>query len=386
VIALPSVQPLGPVAGGRRVLVPHPINAGLAGWWPLDEGGGARARDIGPGNRQLAHMSTLNRKSHGVWRHGRFFQPASYPQYNTDTIKFPSGCAIGLSTWIVPTASQSSIFGMYITGRAGVHVNEGGFIKWDVNFMGGGRLQVSVTPYLGVWTHLLFTRRGTTAKIYANGVLVASSTSLAAHTGGYGLSIGYWKEIDYGSTARQANTRLWLREPTEAEARRLYEEPWIGSEIEAAPLFATGKAGATVHDLASEPLETGAPVLPSPTLVQVHVLSSAPLETGAPTLPSPAVAQVHALGSAALTTGAPALPSPAVVQVHHLASAPLETGAPVLPSPTVTVDGELDPANPPARRIVMLPARTRTARLAARDRVVTLPARNRTVLLSPERN
>jgi hypothetical protein len=98
----------------------------------------------------------------------------------------------------------------------------------------------------------------------------------------------------------------------------------------------TGAMGSHIVAAIANDLVAGAPVLASPTLLQVNAITANALVSGAPVLASPALLQLHALQANGIATPAPILASPALAQVHNLVATALTAGAPVLASPSLS--------------------------------------------------
>ena len=139
------------------------------------------------------------------------FSNSGFSTYFTGTasgISFPSiaSYAIGTGAFTVEfflnqtvTSTTARYFVLGVNGTDGITFQQNGTnVNIDVNASGGSvTLSYAWTPTLGVWSHIAFTRSGTTLTLYIDGVSVATATSSASvsqnaiYIGGINWGAGY---------------------------------------------------------------------------------------------------------------------------------------------------------------------------------------------------
>lgn len=235
----------------------HRLFRNLLLWFPLAEGGGPIARDVGP-NRLTHTTGTFSPTT--AWRGGGITGQAMRFNGVDDTLLFghvitsnwDGTVPISASAWF--RANAQLIDGEYcIVGKQEAAGNRSGW-GLHVQVVGGSyrlryewrdTIDVRVDVHSGAgtiepdrWYHVLATYNGTKLasgiEIYINGVRTQKVTALDA-LGGFStatsanLAIG---SVDDGNTyfsGSLANVRVWSRVLTQAEAEMLYLDPWAGA-------------------------------------------------------------------------------------------------------------------------------------------------------------
>jgi len=212
----------------------NPLAQGLWLAAPLQEDGGQFAQNLANPNQP-----------------GRFVNPGSIAQVNSpfgkglsltpggvDTyVSFPNivwkaNMPASISYWVNGNGGDSSSFGITRGGtsdRFQAHNPFSGTLHWDYgNVFGSGRLSISHASYTNKWTHFVLVSSGPAnayMRIYANGILVASSASSGAPSlDTTGFSLGQWDT--HRLTGLISNFCVWERAITAQEVQQLYVEPF----------------------------------------------------------------------------------------------------------------------------------------------------------------
>lgn len=224
-----------------------PINRGLVGWWPLNEGGGRRANDKSLRNNsglvsslptwsgsQLGYGLTIGATaSHGV----------TVPS-NASLICYP----ITVSAWIKTITSDAAVHGIttnYLSGSfngVGFFVLSGNIRGWyfknstnyvwdGANGMNGGAVND------GKWHFVAMTIDANGGVMYADGVRKATM-AWAGTAGAYTTTEPFCIGILSTSTGSCSgtgtfngsisNTRIWNRALSATEIMQLYTQPSVG--------------------------------------------------------------------------------------------------------------------------------------------------------------
>lgn len=241
-------SPLGQLSGmpdiSRRLDIVHPINRGLCGWWPMDEGQGPRARDL---STYLNHGTLTNMAdpptSISGWGGGVSQRELAFDQVN-DYVLVPHGAHLAILTditvsWWVKMRSNPT--GYPAIQKGGNYPNPYGLSsqsdrKWNFT-RGNGASQTYVlgnTPAaIGVWTLVIGTWSNSLYSVYINGVLDNTAAGAGTVTdSGNGLGIGTHFPFGAGNqymVGEAAHARIWNRAITATETKQLYADKWIGS-------------------------------------------------------------------------------------------------------------------------------------------------------------
>ncbi len=240
-------SPLGQLSGlpdiARRLDVTHPINSGLCGWWPLDEGQGVVARDLSlyQNHGTLTNMANPATATSG-WGAGVSQRELAFDGSN-DYISVPHGAhlaitgAITLSIWFRFAGNPT---GYPACQKGGSYPQPYGISSqpsrtW--NFVRGNGssqayvLGVTSTP-VGVWGHAVGTWVGGLFAIYVNGILdnTASASPTVSDTGtAFGIGANFPTTANQWMTGTLAHVRLYNRALAASEIKQLYADKWIGS-------------------------------------------------------------------------------------------------------------------------------------------------------------
>jgi hypothetical protein len=407
------------------------LNRGLVGYWPLSDGGGLVANDIGPARYNGALVNIVQGATSG-WQGTQLGTALRFDGSNDYVTmpqhRFPSGNSVySASAWVFcpnPYRPQKFlVWGKPGSVRQAVMIGLASSGQFVVDHWGDDWTSpIYLTP--SVWTHVGVVYNGSGDSLYVNGVLVASDTVASAlniDTSTKPAELGRLDTVGEYYGGFLSNVRVYRRMLLPSEIARLARDPWAGTWDRGDRLRRMVAASGGTDDLTADDLTTGAPVLGAPALGQAHALTATGLAAGAPTLGTPAIGQAHALAAAGITAGAPTLGapalgqghalaadglaagapvlgSPAVGQVHALAAPPLASGAPVLGAPTLAqvhalVAGGITTGAPvlgspaldaptsvaPAERTIAWAYQSRTAAWREESRVVSWPFRSRTV-------
>lgn len=220
----------------------HPLARGLAGWWPLNEGGGTRAADLVAGN-----AGTL---TNGPARTGSRLGAAVGMDGTDDHIIIPHSPAIALTTDITISvwALTSTVSGWRQLLDKGpnptTHPAPYQIGQYDATGQiyfgrGNGSSSTSLTStssaIAGAWTHWVCSWGGGTFRIYYNGRIDATSTASPTCTdSGRALYVGQREDLAaaYWSGAF-AHLRIYNRVLDAREVAQLYADPMAGARASA---------------------------------------------------------------------------------------------------------------------------------------------------------
>jgi len=212
----------------------HPINANLAGWWPMDEGSGTVANDIS-----------------GLGNHGAFSGGVSWATsyINGKNLSFDgvdgqlvmthnSTLAItGNMTMVVWAKYAAWDWHMFLTktngGTAGPYMAYVNASRGTIEFhRGNGTLHdyiESTDPGpLSTWHCVAVTMSGTTVTHYLNGASNGSGT-LSTTIGDSATDMRFGNRPDgFWLTGEAANVRLFSRALAASEIAALYSDPFLG--------------------------------------------------------------------------------------------------------------------------------------------------------------
>lgn len=207
---------------GAKVDRGNPINRGLIGWWLFNEGAGSRLADIASQN----HGVLTNMDPATAWvgsLHGgslKFDGSNNYVDLGV-TFNFPE---YTYSSW-VKTADASGNKYIFsegtITGRL-LGVLSGSPAHWQ---LWSNVLEGTSVADDDLWTNVVVTYDGTTARLYADGVEedsnnITPGTGTGARIGSAGSGFNWDGEID--------DFRIYNRALTAAEVQQLYDSTYGG--------------------------------------------------------------------------------------------------------------------------------------------------------------
>jgi hypothetical protein len=162
----------------------------------------------------------------------------------TDVFTTANAAALGIDgskaktveAWVYPRAfNWGGVFQLGTIGSVGHDFSlrvRGGEDEWQAQFWGTADTQFSIPGSRNRWTHIAMVYDGTTAFIYANGVLV-TSRAVALNTGtNVPLRIGQWNNERFSGAIR--DVRVWnvARSPAQIQA-----------SMNASPIGETGLVG-----------------------------------------------------------------------------------------------------------------------------------------------
>lgn len=208
----------------------------LAGWWPLQESGGAKAFDVsGYGNNgTLTNIPVSNWIVSGRLRHRALNMPDA-----NDCVSVPHSAALipaecSVAAWASPTAFDTTVLAS--KGDSGVTR-----VDYDLRFEGAdGYPQFAF--YDGAWRkavsttassantryQLVGTWDGTNCRIYRNGGLEQDTTpggTMPATSGQLFLG-NYSLGLVYSCEGPLANVAIWSRALAASAIQCLYADPW----------------------------------------------------------------------------------------------------------------------------------------------------------------
>lgn len=158
-------------SAGKCKCTPPPAN--MIGWWP-GEGDGT---DIQGGN-------SVSFSGSGTFAAGEVGQAFSFDGSgyatagNPDSLRL-TGTAVSIDAWVNPASNGSTVF---IAGKTASSFNDyvlflnNGILEGGIKTAGVEHFIADYTLPTNTWTHVALTYDGTTLKIFANGVIVASDS------------------------------------------------------------------------------------------------------------------------------------------------------------------------------------------------------------------
>lgn len=212
----------------------HPLSRGLAGWWPMNEGGGERVNDIsGNGNNGIL---TNGGKFQGNKRGGGIYLDGS-----DDYVIIPDSNSLSiagdltLSYWIscafanysMPICKGSSAIAAPYYSY--VYPGGGAFLLGRGNGAVENGVSVSIQIPLDVLTHIALTMTGTGVVFYMNGAKVGSNT-LSATIADAGGPLYFGRRADgYYTKMLASHFRIYNRALSIAEVAQIYADPLVGA-------------------------------------------------------------------------------------------------------------------------------------------------------------
>lgn len=300
----------------------NPINRGLVGWWPLNEGGGNRVNDISlynaPGTiigaSQFLDGVTFDGSTNYIT-----MGDASQLEVNGNSIAF-----IG---WFYLTAYPAVNKRKFMFTKAGVAVYEiessvsgytGNIMRFTIYNTATGAFcyaDSTTVPPLNTWffVSFVFNHLLTKAYVYYNGVLEGTSSGQTGsihtnHTGNFEIGRrGDNAEEKWKGKAKYL--RIYNRVPSKEEINQLYTQPSVGLYTpNTAKYFVSAGGGVTVTATAQGLTLTGqAPTILGDCVVSLTaqaltLAQQAPAVSGAAVVQPTAQALLLALQAPAVTT------------------------------------------------------------------------------------
>lgn len=238
-------NPLGQLSGmpdiSRRLDLVHPINRGLVGWWPLDEGQGTQARDLSIYQNHGAIIGMANpATATSGWGAGPSQRQLAFDGSN-DYISVPTSPSlaivgdISMVFWLKYSAwNWHMLFTKTNGGTPGPYSAYVNAPRGTIEFhRGNGTLDAyveSTTPGpLNNWYCTAVTMTGTAVQHYLNGETNGSGT-LSTTIGDSGNPMRMGSRADGFWLGGQASGwRLYNRALTATEIKQIYADKWIGA-------------------------------------------------------------------------------------------------------------------------------------------------------------
>lgn len=214
----------------------HPINAGLVGWWPMDEMQGTRIRDLSI-NRSHAVLSGIAQPGTATSGWGSGASQRELMLDGTDdcvavggSYAFNVGTAdFSVSAWVKFTASGTFVaVGHYgASNNFWLGTQPAGQITFSVT---GSNLASGTGINNGVWRHLAYTRRSGMGYLFVDATQRNSaSQSASCNPGGTVLLGGFVPPGSHFWPGGLRQVRFLMRSLANAEIEQLYADKWIGS-------------------------------------------------------------------------------------------------------------------------------------------------------------
>jgi hypothetical protein len=240
------------------------VPAGMAGYWPGDDGASPTTAADASGNGNPGTYTN------GATTNSSSMAPLTFPNLSsmsfsggTDcvsipTFSWPAGIPVTVSYWTyvasgdVKNSSAFSVGNLDDPNRFQAHAPWGdGNLYWDYGTpnAGSGRVSTSFSSYLNAWTHIALVSEGTGGSlqaIYLNGTQVASvGTSSAPTVSLSGATIGGWPSAGLYVKGLIDDFRIYGRVLTDPEIAALAS----GASGPAAPTGLTAVGGNFVVNL-----------------------------------------------------------------------------------------------------------------------------------------
>jgi len=237
-------QPVRMPRFGHRVDKTDPIMRGCVGWWPLNDGAGAKAVDLSTSGNDLTVSGTVNWSSTTTGTAADFIGTATSDFANTlPSISIEAADDVSYSVWINPDSATEQGYligtiGSPITG-SGVYWGNVGSVRnvalTNGTTVTGYLVNIADIDYMGSWVHVVVTKVGSSGlvTVYINGASAGTVTPSYAYTDGGDLRIGNRLSGTSDGTrfdGQIQNARIYKRVLTADEVSRLYTEPWAGLE------------------------------------------------------------------------------------------------------------------------------------------------------------
>jgi len=223
----------------------HPIMRGLVGWWPMNEGAGARVNDISP-YQNAGLFGNISPGPTSGWSGGPLGRAVQFDG-SDDIVTVPHAAQLALTgdmsacAWFRPTSS-SNYRSLLIKGNVGAgypspfHITvESGtgylFAMWG-NGSGQTGVYTAAALTMGLWYFAVATRLGSTVTLYINGEYNNSANlgGQAVTDAGTPLGIGARPSgTSYPMLGGVANARLYNRALSASEVAQLYADPLAGA-------------------------------------------------------------------------------------------------------------------------------------------------------------
>jgi len=220
---------------GVQLIPGHPMNKNLVGWWLMNEGAGGQVYDLsGNGNR-----GTLVDNAHWV---SDQYGPCLSFDGDGDYVEIPnigSPSYLTISAWVYPNSWSNNfprIVDRVYNGQFAFYFTATGLLSWalctaqgDVDY--GTRSNVSMST--GVWSHVVLTYDGTSARTYVNGVLRETySTNLGGVLDTSSSAIRLAQRVDAGDSrafdGKIDDVMIYDRALSAEEIKALYADPFQG--------------------------------------------------------------------------------------------------------------------------------------------------------------
>ena len=233
-------QPVRMPRFGHRVDRTDPILRGCVGWWPLNDGAGTKANDIGVGGKDATLDFGGAEWSDGSLGKSLVFTADRY--FSTPYSVNPDGAYFTFSAWVKLNSSMSH----YLVDFADSSQTSNDCLLWvsGTSLRFGERgdtdsgLHKNATHTISAtqdWFHVVGVRSGNSLRqLYFEGSYVAQSTNTIVNTSTTYDRIGFGCLADSTPVSsgdfQMQNVRIWDRDLTPTEVSRLYNEPWAGLE------------------------------------------------------------------------------------------------------------------------------------------------------------
>ena len=204
-----------------------PINKGLVGWWPMWEGAGGKCLDISGQNNHGALVGNTKWMDRGLGNAGDSLKAT------TGASDVPPPATMAGWVWLNARVSGAGIICCAATGDGGFRAEQHGGDLVGITSAGTTADYSFANPGFSVpverWTHLIcVVNSATNATLYANGNFAGTATtpySFAGWRSQFGGNVSWAPDSLNG---RLRDLRVWSRELSAMEARRLYETPYCG--------------------------------------------------------------------------------------------------------------------------------------------------------------
>ena len=196
----------------------------LIGWWPLD----GNTEDYTVGQKHLS-MSNITWDSGKLQQSSVFNGTTSY-MYLASDAKYTL-TSLSISTWIrLDETGSWMIFqrgGLSQNGAYYLYSDDNTNVKWSIFGPTGSRYDniFAYTLSTGVWNHIIATYNEFTqeSKLYINGNLVKTVSSVILGNGTYPIYIGSYAAGSYWLQGRANDIRLYSHDLSQKEVNDLYK-------------------------------------------------------------------------------------------------------------------------------------------------------------------
>lgn len=205
---------------GSQLQLGDPINAGLVGYWLLNENGGARVNDLSSNGNHGAITG-------GSWVGGKY-GPSLVFSGSTDVTLTASIPVTSGITYVVWCRRSTDHTGVLIANRWTQLRVVTANVSWYADLDAAGVTTTTNPIAIGPWYCIAVTQVGTAYAIYVDGVSVLSGATVAMDNTDLRKYLGCNVPGNTTFYGAMSSAAIYNRALTAAEIAQLYREPFCG--------------------------------------------------------------------------------------------------------------------------------------------------------------